>query len=107
MRLVIVQALLAAFRNPHHLVLRLRPDFPNAGLALAVISIALRILANGIVGILVHQAGSLLEPLPHLRLGEPCSLRNPIAFLPVARWLMQEILAVGMIDANPLGEVVA
>jgi hypothetical protein len=34
-------------------------------------------------------------------------LGDPVDVLPLARRIVQEVLAVGMIDADPLGEVLA
>src|SRR4029079_7338252 len=91
--------LLDAGRHPDHEALRLRPDFPNLGLALARIVGNLR-LAFAVSGSL-HRAGvggRAADPLSHLPPRQPGALRHPTDLRPFARRFMQKVAAVEMAD---------
>jgi hypothetical protein len=101
MGLALVQRLLNAFRDPDDLVLLLVPDLPDAGLQLAF-ALVVAVLALLISGRLVGIARVLLEALLHGLFGQPGALRDPRHLLPGPGHAVQEVLAVGELDADLL-----
>src|SRR5690606_41071717 len=79
------------------------PDFPDANALPRIIAgVVERVLANLKHGLLVSVSARRFEALPHFLERHPRPARHPIDLAPVAGRIVQEVLAVNVLETDLL-----